>query len=33
LSQTKPFCDHSHRDGRFISEIKAYALDPPVPKS
>jgi CDGSH-type Zn-finger protein len=33
LSKTKPFCDHSHRDGNFISEIKAYALEPLVPKA
>ena len=32
LSQTKPFCDHSHRDSDFKSECIAYALAPPTPK-
>ena len=32
LSKTKPFCDQSHREGAFVSEIKAYALPPPKPK-
>lgn len=33
LSKDKPFCDHSHRDGKFESEIVARALPPLVPKS
>jgi len=28
-SKKKPFCDHSHRDIGFQSEIKAYTLPPP----
>jgi CDGSH-type Zn-finger protein len=30
LSRDKPFCDSSHKNGTFISEIKARALPPPV---
>jgi CDGSH-type Zn-finger protein len=32
LSKTKPFCDHSHRDGNFIAESIAFALPPPMQK-
>ncbi|MBS4027388.1 MAG: CDGSH iron-sulfur domain-containing protein [Ignavibacteriales bacterium] len=32
LSKTKPFCDHSHRDGNFQAESIAFALPPPMPK-
>jgi CDGSH-type Zn-finger protein len=31
-SQNKPFCDGSHREGNFQSEVKARTLPPPVPK-
>lgn len=30
LSNNKPFCDSSHKNGAFVSEIKARALPPPV---
>jgi len=33
LSKTKPFCDSSHRDAGFHSEIKAFKLPPPVEKT
>lgn len=33
LSKNKPFCDHSHRDGNFSSEIVARTLPPPTPKT
>ena len=29
LSKDKPFCDHSHRNGAFTSEVKARTLPPP----
>ena len=29
LSKDKPFCDHSHRDVPFQSEVVAHALPPP----
>jgi len=32
LSKNKPFCDSSHREGNFTSEIVARALPPPTPK-
>lgn len=32
LSETKPFCDHSHKKGEFKSICVAYALGPIVPK-
>lgn len=31
-SKDKPFCDSSHRECNFQSEIVARALPPPVPK-
>ena len=31
-SVTKPFCDHSHRNSGFQSDITAYTLPPPQPK-
>ena len=30
LSKDKPFCDSSHREGGFISEVKAKTLPPPA---
>jgi CDGSH-type Zn-finger protein len=30
LSKDKPFCDSSHKNGAFISEVKAKALPPPA---
>ena len=32
LSKDKPFCDHSHREANFQSEIVARKLLPPTPK-
>ena len=32
LSKDKPFCDHSHRDANFHSEIVARKLPPQTPK-
>ncbi len=32
LSKDKPFCDRSHRDANFQSEIIARKLSPPAPK-
>lgn len=32
LSKDKPFCDHSHRNSGFASEVVAHALLPPKPK-
>ena len=32
-SQTKPFCDSSHKTAGFESDCPARALPPPVPKS
>jgi len=29
LSRNKPFCDSSHKNGAFVSEIRARALPPP----
>jgi len=31
-SSKKPFCDGSHRNSGFQSDVKAYTLDPPKPK-
>jgi CDGSH-type Zn-finger protein len=31
-SKVKPFCDSSHKTTGFVSECKAYALEPPKPK-
>lgn len=31
-SQDKPFCDGSHKNVGFQSEVKARALPPPIPK-
>ncbi|MBI4463428.1 MAG: CDGSH iron-sulfur domain-containing protein, partial [Acidobacteria bacterium] len=31
-SQNKPFCDASHKQAGFQSEIKARELPPPAPK-
>jgi len=33
LSKNKPFCDGAHREGKFQSEIAAFALPPPTPKA
>jgi CDGSH-type Zn-finger protein len=33
LSKIKPFCDSTHREGKFESEIVAFALPPPKPKA
>jgi CDGSH-type Zn-finger protein len=30
LSKDKPFCDSSHKNGAFVSEVKAKALPPPA---
>jgi CDGSH-type Zn-finger protein len=30
LSKDKPFCDSSHKNGVFVSEVKARALPPPA---
>lgn len=32
LSKDKPFCDHSHREANFLSDIVARKLPPPTPK-
>ena len=32
-SKNKPFCDGSHRDAGFVSEIAAFALLPVKPKT
>lgn len=32
LSKDKPFCDSSHKNGAFISEVAARALPAPAPK-
>ena len=32
LSKNKPFCDSTHKEIGFKSEIKAFALPPPQPK-
>jgi CDGSH-type Zn-finger protein len=32
LSRNKPFCDSSHREANFQSEIHAFAMAPPQPK-
>lgn len=32
-SKDKPFCDHSHREAGFQSEITARVLPPPAPKA
>lgn len=31
-SQTKPFCDGTHKTSGFASEVHAYDLQPPAPK-
>lgn len=31
-SKNKPFCDSTHRETGFQSEIKAFSLPPPKPK-
>ena len=33
LSKDKPFCDSSHKNGAFVSEVHARALPPPAPPS
>ena len=30
LSKDKPFCDSAHKNGAFLSEVKAKALPPPA---
>jgi CDGSH-type Zn-finger protein len=30
LSKDAPFCDSSHKNGAFVSEVKARALPPPA---
>jgi CDGSH-type Zn-finger protein len=32
LSQNKPFCDSSHKNGAFESRVRAFTLPPPIPK-
>ena len=32
-SKDKPFCDHSHREHGFVSEVKARSLGPLPPKT
>ncbi len=32
LSTDKPFCDSSHKNGAFISEVRAKTLPPPATK-
>jgi CDGSH-type Zn-finger protein len=32
LSKNKPFCDSSHRNGAFESQVRAFKMPPPVPK-
>ncbi|HLF13363.1 MAG TPA: CDGSH iron-sulfur domain-containing protein [Bacteroidota bacterium] len=32
LSKDKPFCDSSHKNGAFISEVRAKTLPPPAAK-
>ena len=32
LSKDKPFCDRSHREANFLSDIVARKLPPPTPK-
>ncbi len=31
-SSRKPFCDGAHRAHGFVSEVRAFELDPPVPE-
>ena len=31
LSKDQPFCDSTHKNGNWLSEVKARALPPPVP--
>jgi CDGSH-type Zn-finger protein len=30
LSKDKPFCDGAHKNGAFVSEVKAKSLPPPA---
>jgi CDGSH-type Zn-finger protein len=32
LSKNKPFCDSSHKNGAFDSQVRAFALPPPILK-
>ncbi len=32
LSKDKPFCDSSHKNGAFVSDVRAKALPPPAVK-
>jgi CDGSH-type Zn-finger protein len=32
LSKDKPFCDSSHKNGAFVSQVKAKTLPPPAAK-